>query len=564
MTFFLHIHPRFVFAKWGAHYASTCLVVKQGKTKVARMMFVRAKKGKHMKQRYVAIVPPRKAMGKIPALVGAGVIVEGDEKPTQCRLESMDDVRLFVRGIFPTKWRKVELTEDVSSIIPLHRKYRDRKKEEPEESFAGYHPTQLEKVEKRQVGSITTKVVTEMACEFAGVSSGDIVASFLGSTGARVLAGLIHRIKEGVTVKGITVFGFMAFAPDCPDEERASVMAKALVEKATLEDSPFYPVFESSLPQIKMGASYDTFVETQQARIAQGNRVFASASNRTFLDPNLFNSDDSIETLAEKDMETDVVHMGLIEEEERLKKELGKLLEQIPIYVRLRERVKGAAVSILAPIIASTIAIRRFPKMGSARSFWGTGLRDGKFMKMTTGQTLGYHPGCRQAMYQFGQQIIKKNAQEFWCSRYAENVAMNKESHPNPDLVEWVKSTIAGEEKKWVESGRKFDLVPGTFEEEKRTGKKVWSFPSTGVTVGKGYFLYNPGHLLKMALWRTLTEWSDWLYWFWRSFEGLESRPPKVFPPEDAEAMEKTATEWFAKHPAKVPKGYKPPMKMAA
>ena len=516
-----------------------------------------------MKQRYVAIVPPRKAMGKIPALNGVGMVIVGDEKPTQCRLESMDDVRLFIRGIFPTKWRKVELTEDVSSIIPLHHKYRDRKKEESEESFSGHHPTQLVKVEKRQIGSITVSVVSEVACEFAGVSSGDITASFLGSTGARVLAGLIHRIKEGVTVKGITVFGFMAFAPDCPDEERALTMAKALVEKATLVDSPFYPVFESSLSQIKMGALLDIFIETQQARIAQGNRVFASASNRTFLDSALFNSDDSIETLAEKAMETDVVHVGLIAEEARLKKELGKLLEQIPIYVKLRERVKGAAVSILAPIIASTIAIRRFPKMGSARSFWGTGLKDGKFMKMTAGTTLGYHPGCRQAMFQFGQQIIKKNAEEFWCERYAENVAMYKTRYPHPVLVELVKSAVAGEEKKWVESGRKFNLVPGTFTEEKAQGKKKWIFtlPGGNLVVEKAYFLYNPGHLLKMALWRTLTEFSDWLYWFWRSFEGLESRPPKVFPPEDKEAVEKTATEWFAKYPAKVPKGYKPPKK---
>jgi hypothetical protein len=183
-------------------------------------------------------------------------------------------------------------------------------------------------------------------------------------------------------------------------------------------------------------------------------------------------------------------------------------------------------------------------------------------MKKTAGTTLGYNPECRQAMYQFGQQFVKGNAEEFWCERYAENVVMYKTRHPNPVLIELTKSTVVGEEKKWVESGRKFNLVPGTFVEEKKSGKKSWTFtlPDGSTTVvEKAYFLYNPGHLLKMALWRTLTEFSDWLYWFWRNFEGLDSRPPKVFPPEDREAVEKTATEWFAKHPARVPKGYKPP-----
>ena len=237
-----------------------------------------------------------------------------------------------------------------------------------------------------------------------------------------------------------------------------------------------------------------------------------------------------------------------------MKKELGKLLELIPIYVAVRARVKGAAVSILAPILASIIAVQRFLTMGAFRKYMGAGLKDGKFMKMTAGTTLGYNPKCRQSLYQFIQQIVKGNAEEFWCDRYKENVAMYKALHPNPVLVELVKAN--------EESGRKFNLVPGTFIEEKKSGKKSWTFNLEGgitTVVEKAYFLYNPGHLLKMAQWRTITEFSDWLYWFWRSFEGLESRPPKIFPPTDQEGVEKTATEWYAKHPPKVPKGYKPP-----
>jgi hypothetical protein len=44
---------------------------------------------------------------------------------------------------------------------------------------------------------------------------------------------------------------------------------------------------------------------------------------------------------------------------------------------------------------------------------------------------------------------------------------------------------------------------------------------------------YFNGHLHKMAIWRTLGQFAEWLYWKWRTLEGYPARLPKVYPPED-------------------------------
>lgn len=513
-------------------------------------------------QRFVAVVPPRKAMGKIPAIKGAGVIISELDgigtNPKEYTFEGMDDVRLFLQGKFPTKWRNVEPAEDVSDVIPLHRQLRSRKKEELEESFAGHHPSQLTKINKRGgIGSYTTEIVTKVACEFAGVESGDRTASFLGSTGALVLGGLIHQIEKGVSVFGITHFAFTAKVPDCPDENRALEMAKLLATNPGEEI--FYPVFKSNLAFLRMSAIYNGHIETQENRLAQGNRVRAAAHSSVFYTETLFTSGDTLETIADQAVEIDPSHCALLAEENSQKKALEKALQELPIYVALRECTPGAAAGILAPILSVSLTVKRFPRMGMARMFWGVALKDGKFMRKKAGSTLGYSPVCRQAFYQFGQQCIKKNA-GYWSDRYYANVAMYKARHPHPVFVELIRNTEKGEgQREWIE-GRRFPMVPDTFREVGTVDKKVRYFkaPEGEIEVKKGYTFFGPKHLMNMALWRTLTEFADWLYWFWRQHEGLPSRPPKTYPPEHKEMVEKTAAAWFAQHPPKVPKGYRP------
>jgi hypothetical protein len=522
-------------------------------------------------RRYVAIVPPRKACGKIPTCDGSGVIVGTTlgEKPREFTLNSLDDTRLFIRGIFPATWRKLDPTEEVpDGIIPLHRRYRERKRDEPYEEFSARHPSQLTYATKCGGVKVVTEILTHVADELVGVESGDVVASILGSTGGLVLAGLIHRIPEGITIKGITVFTFIGrFGDEFPEEKRAKAIASLLVLTAGEDGDVFHPILGNDLSLIKMSSALDQFTETQRARIAQGNRVFAATRASTFTDRALFMSNHSIETMAEQAIENDETHILLVGEEGRLKKVLAGLLEEIPIYVALRKRVKGAAVSILAPIIATTLYISRFPAMGKAVRYWGLGLRDGQFMRRQTGKELGFHPACRQAFYQFGMQIVKGGAEPFWCERYGLNVERYRLVHPHPVLVELLpnpKYVKNGNEKKWVD-GRRFKLVQGTFEEIKEGTRVVARMvadpdhPEQRIRVEKGYFLYNPGHLYKMALWRTLTEFGEWLYWFWRSLEGLESRPPHAFPPEDGDAVEKTAEDWGKTHGFRVEKGYRPP-----
>src|SRR6266542_1415193 len=99
------------------------------------------------------------------------------------------------------------------------------------------------KTEKERSGEeVVEKVATHVIGEPSGVRSGDIVASFFGSTGGLVLSGLIHRLKEAIEIRAITVFEFRKrFGADYADEDRALAVAGLLAETGG-EMGPFYPV----------------------------------------------------------------------------------------------------------------------------------------------------------------------------------------------------------------------------------------------------------------------------------------------------------------------------------
>ncbi len=498
--------------------------------------------------RWIGIRPRIKTFGKEgaeakPTEVAILTVDDaGGTNITTLALETEQDELDFVQGKLPTGYRDVLPGEDITSVLPYH-----VIQDDPKKAVKEGRPLKLDRIPSG----------------YTGLASGDRVGMSLGGLGD-LMAYVISRTGEK---RDFTIIRIPPYRLKAEREERnmekdddAKLLAALVKEKPEL----FRAVAkrDRALVNLREANRMRTFV--QRDRKSCKMRIRSATMGEIFCNEEGGYPEGGIEKAYDLAVASDPVFIELEKKEARLNRQLKKCCEEIPIYNTVKEVMVGIGPSILSSIIAPVQDISLFDTVGKFKAFCGLHvLENGAFPRKRVGERCNWNPGARQAFFLLGEQFNRR-AGMFWGTRLLENKVMYKNKHPYPILVEWISAKPAKFKAQELETtgtsdapyvsqelepaepakeGRMFPLIPGKFKKDKKRVMTYEIETESGTVTVRGTQRYFNGHLHKMAIWRTISEFAEWLYWKWRTMEGYPARPPKVFPPEDADAIAKAIGE---------------------
>ncbi len=315
--------------------------------------------------------------------------------------------------------------------------------------------------------------------DFDGLAPNDTVLVTLGGSGDRFNYAL-SRQGEGI---GATVYGLPAFElknrrAGGEKEDDAETLARVWRESP----SSFYKVGPADRSLIELRERYIARQDAQRARIGCSNRLRQRFIGGIFLSKDGMYPEGLIEdAYDEVEANDEILHGaadangrrrgGLVGEETRRTAELTKLVESLPVYREILGDIKGMGPVIAAGIIVAIGDIRRFSNAEKLKKFCGVHVMpDGRFPRRRTGELANWHPNARQALYQFGDQMSRQKDSKWGLEMRKYKVRL-REKHPEP---------VIGENNK----------------------KK-----------------YTDAHIHKMATWRAITRFTEWLYGEWTRLE---------------------------------------------
>ncbi len=373
----------------------------------------------------------------------------------ECALETENDELDFLLGKLPVKWRAITDVEKLESFPKHHRK-------------------------KRKVRGEEVVMVPET---YQGLEKGDRIAMVLGGSGDRFAAALSRR---GETV-GAHVFRIPPSKLKVEREEsgKGKEFDHALLAelyKSAPEQFTLCGPRDRNL--IRVSEALSARMESQQARIASGNRFHRRIVGKIFLSEEGHFPEGGIEDVYDAEQASDIILIALEKEERKRNDELEKVLKSLPVYTELLEPIRGVGPRIAAGIIAAIGDIRRFENRDKLRAFAGCHVNGadgektpvgtpvgsgGKFPRRTRGKVANWHPSLRQALYLLRDQF-NRNPDSPWGKMLLEYKVKFRAKHPEP-----------------IKEGN--------------------------VT------RYTNGHIHKMATWRTVTKFLDWLHREWTRLE---------------------------------------------
>jgi transposase len=408
-------------------------------------------------------------------------IISGQKKPVVYQLETETDELDFLRGRFPTKYRLVQDTEDLSQFVQHQIKWRPKKKEE-----AATVPENLVRLIKGK-----KMVAVKVPIAFDGIRTDDQVAMVLGGSG--------DRYAYAISKAG---FDLVRVAPDEFKARRIERDKKndhlLLVNLVKDQIGLFQPMSPRDMELVKLRDAYFQRQDAMKARMAGGQRLRQRVIGRVFLADNLPEGEVN-DVLAEIEAAeaTDPIFLALQKEENRREAELKKLVREFDVYKTLFEPIEGCGEMTAARLIVAVGDVRRFPTVAAFKAFCGVHTlrgkkgKDGKLMtddpckvfpRQRQGQVADWQPEARQAFYLLGEQFSYR-----------------------PD-------SFGGQElRRWKEVMR--ERHPDKLCQKCGCPVSECSDPK-----GKEHkSIYSDGHIHKMASWRTLTKFAERLYRDWRA-----------------------------------------------
>ncbi len=332
--------------------------------------------------------------------------------------------------------------------------------------------------------------VVRVPSAYEGLKAGDMIAMILGGSGDRFAAALSRRGEEiGATVQRIPPFTFKTERGAVPKEDDHLLLASLFQAKPEL--------FQKLLPRdrdlIRLRESFMARKEAQRARIGCEQRLRQQLIGRIFLDEEGRFPEGSIEDMYDREKASNVIFKNLRAEEREREKELKICVHALSVW-ELFEGVEGCGEVIAAGIVSAIGDIRRFKNAAKLKAFSGMHvLPDGRIPRRREGSTANWQPLARQALWLLGDQFNKR-PDSVWGKKLREYKVRLREKHP-----EVLNLPKMGDDGKPV-------VHP-------KTGKPV--------TVSR----YSPIHIHKMAIWRTLTKFTEWLFREWTKLEKLEPAP---------------------------------------
>jgi hypothetical protein len=300
-----------------------------------------------------------------------------------------------------------------------------------------------------------------------GLKQGDVVAMALGGSGDR-LAFALSRQAEKVGATILRVPSFVLKHRRQGDKEQDAINLAVL---AKTEPELFYPVEVRDRALIRMIECFRVKQDAMKERIACEQRLRQRFIGRVFCSENGGFPEGKIEDLFDAEKANDAILKALESEEQKRERELAKALEAVDIYTQLFKNIEGCGPSIASRLIAAIQYIRRFETDAGLKKFCGVHvLEDGRFARRRAGVVANWHPDARQALYLLGDQFNRRPDSE-WGKKLREYKQVLRQKHPE---------AVKGE-----------------------NGKKK----------------YTDGHIHKMAMWRTLTKFVEWIHREWWKLE---------------------------------------------
>lgn len=429
-------------------------------------------------KRFVGIRPRIKQTASGEARPTQVVIIDGDSV-TKLDLESEQSELDFVLGVYPSAYRKVVEGEDLSAVKPHH--------------------IELDSDDKP----------VKVPSSYNGLRSGDIVAMTLGGSGDYLAFALSRRGESvGATVMRIPPF---VLAHKRSEEGKKDDDAELLARLAREAPGLFTPVYVRDRGVVRVREAYRQRMEVMKARIGCQQRLLQFFIGKIFCSTDGLFPEGAIEKEFDKLKANDTVLSALVIEEARADRELKKAVEATHVWQGVFADVEGVGPAIAARLISVIQDIRRFETAPKLRKYLGAHVMDdGRFPRRRTGELAGWSNEGRQALYLIVDQFNRREDSE-WGKKLRANKAAYQAKYPFPHLV----FTHGGEE-------RTFVLEPGKF--EKHGAKYSFELDGEGVEVA-GKMRYFKGHLHKMALWRTASQFVDWLFDAWWDLERKLDKP---------------------------------------
>lgn len=310
--------------------------------------------------------------------------------------------------------------------------------------------------------------------EFGGLKSGDAVLMIFGGSGDRLAFAINRRLKKiGGRILRITPYHLKEKRINEKDYDH-----ELLVHLYEDEPGLFQEMSDRDMDLVFVREAYFARQEAMKARIGCEQRLRQRFIGKIFLSEEGGFPEGNIEDEFDRVKASDSILNALIEEEKAREAEMKKAVKKLPVWGNLFERIEGVGEAIAARLISSVGDIRRFETKHKFKKYCGVHvLPDGRFARRRNNEIANWKDDARQALYLLGDQFNRR-----------------------PDSV-WGK--------KLREYKAKLRIVhPRQIEVNKKTK-------------------YSDGHIHKMAIWRTLTRFAEWLFKEWTRLEKEEKKEIK-------------------------------------
>lgn len=321
--------------------------------------------------------------------------------------------------------------------------------------------------QKKRKKAGATEESTQVPTGYDGLAAGDTVCMMFGGSGDRLAYALSRRGDDiGAAVYRVPPFMVVRGEGVEKDDDH-----KSLVELYLTQPGLFYHIGPRDRDFIAVSESYRARRDAQKERIKCDQRLRQRAIGAIFLTSDGLYPEGTIEDAYDALKASDIIFQNLVREEGRREAELRKLVVKLDVWEKIFEGIEGCGEVLAAGIMSPIGDIRRFSNREKLKKFAGVHvLPDGRFARRRLGTVANWNPQLRQALYNLADQWVKRKESHWGLVQRAYKVKL-REKHPE---------VVVGE-----------------------GGKKR----------------YTNGHIHKMASWRTITKFVEWLHEEWTRHE---------------------------------------------
>ncbi len=340
--------------------------------------------------------------------------------------------------------------------------------------------------------------------EFQGLRPDDTILMTLGGSGDPLAYAISRKGEDvGFTLYRMSASMLKALRGNKPSDQKKrdsselETLVKAWQEKLAI----FHKSDAADRTRIRIGALYRAYKENQQARIGQGARLRQSAIGAIFMSVDgLFPEGSMMQNLMkdfthtfkkhfQKKSKPLEVYEALVKAENNARSELEKAVESSHLW-KIFEPIIGIGPSIAGGLISSIGDIRKFPTEAAFWAFCGlhtlktNGVKlakgeqpiGGIMARRRTGQLSNWNPTLKQSLYMLADQFNRR-PDSYWGKKLRLNKKLYRIKYP------------------------------------------------TAMKNEADKLRYSDGHIHNMALWKTLRQFTRWLY---RDWTRLENDPAYV------------------------------------